>query len=126
MGLFCPSLHIGYCSPIPDAAQISTIFYYGALCVISALLWVSQLPTPPHRLLIYTDSMNSVEMFHSLKALEGYNDLLLFAVGILIWSHMSLCVFHVPSMENGIDNALSHQLFHIVDALHPGLTMCLF
>jgi hypothetical protein len=126
MGFYCSSLHVGFCSPLPDAAPIHSIFYYEALCVVSALLWALQLPTPPRRLLIYTDSMNTVEMFHSLKALDGYNNPLLVAVGILIRSHTSLRVFHIPGAENIIADALSRMLLHIVDAHHPGLVIRLF
>jgi hypothetical protein len=126
MGFFCSSFNVGFVSPVPQTALIHTIFYYEALCVVSALLWASQLPMPPRRLLIYTDSMNAVEMFHSFKALDGYNNLLLFAVGILIHSHTSLHVFHVPRSENIVTDALSRSLLHIVEAHHPGLVIRLF
>jgi hypothetical protein len=89
MGFYCPSLNINYCSSIPANAPLSTNFYDEALCVTSVHLWASQRPCLPHHLLIYTDSMNSVEMFHSLKALDGYNDLL-FSIGILMQTRVSL------------------------------------
>jgi hypothetical protein len=30
MGFYCSSLHVGFCSPLPDAAPIHSIFYYKA------------------------------------------------------------------------------------------------
>lgn len=41
MGFYCPSLNVSYCSPVPENSPLHTIFYYEALCVVSALLWAS-------------------------------------------------------------------------------------
>jgi hypothetical protein len=70
--------------------------------------------------------MNSVEMFHVFKALEGYNDILLFAVGIFIQTHLSLRVFHIPSVENIVADALARSLLHVAEAHHPSLIIRLF
>jgi len=53
------------------------------------------------------DLMNTVEMFHSLSMLPGYNDILQPAMGLLIPLFLSLCVLHIPGTENVITDALS-------------------
>jgi hypothetical protein len=121
MGFYCPSLNCGYCSTVPVGAPVTTIYFYEALCVVSALLWASELPLHPQRILIHTDSLDSVEMFHSLKAHAGYNELLLFAVRILTKSKTSLRVFHIDGVNNVVADALSRGLFSVALAHHPGL-----
>ena len=70
--------------------------------------------------------MNTVEMFHSLSALPGYNNLLMLAVGLPIPSLSSLQVLHVPGAENLVADALSRGLFKVTLSLHPGLVLRLF
>jgi len=53
------------------------------------------------------DSMNTVKNFNSLKAEQGYNELLMHAVGLLILSSISLHVFHIAGTENTVADALS-------------------
>src|SRR5882724_9691735 len=74
-----------------------------------------------HCLLIFTDLLDCVDMFNSLQEQEGYNDILLFIICILISSKLSLCIFHVPSTDNCITDALSCHLFDTVLSLSPGL-----
>jgi len=56
--------------------------------------------------------MNTVEMFNSLKAQQGYNELLMLAVGLLIPSSISLHVFHVAGTENTVADA-PHEVYSI-------------
>jgi len=51
--------------------------------------------------------MNTVEMFNSLKAHQGYNELLMQAMGLLIPSTISLHVFHIAGANNTVTDALS-------------------
>ena len=67
------------------------------------------------------DSLNCIEMFNTLSAQEGYNDILLFTVHILISSNISLHVFHIPGHDNMIADALSHHLPAAAVALLPEL-----
>ena len=66
LGFVHLNAQIGFCATIPPDALLNTIFFYEALCVVSAILWVSELPQVPCRLLIFTDSLNTVELFNSL------------------------------------------------------------
>ena len=71
LGFTAPSLKLGFTSAIPSDTKLTTIFFYEALAIASALLWASSINPPVKRLLIYTDSLNCVEMFNSLRALPG-------------------------------------------------------
>jgi len=126
MGFYCPACNASLFSAVLPSTPHDTIFFYEALCVLSALLWASELPTPPTRLLSHTDSLDMVEMFHSLKALERYSDLLLFAVRILLSSHISLRVFHIDGINNIVADALSRTLFDVALTHHPGPLIRLF
>ncbi|KAF8584387.1 hypothetical protein K439DRAFT_1346321, partial [Ramaria rubella] len=107
MAFYCPAYHVAFCSSTPEQVPHDTIFFLEALTVVSALTWASQLEFPPHKLWIHSDSLNTVEMFHSLKANEGYNNLLLYAVRLLLLSHISLCVTHILGADNTITDTLS-------------------
>jgi len=126
LGFYCPADNVAYHADISATTTQKTIFYQEALAVLSALTWALDSKSSGIRLLIYTDSMNTVEMFHSLSALPGYNDLLMHAVGLLIPSSSSLRVLHVPGAENSVADALSRGLFTIALSLHPGLVIHLF
>ena len=105
--IYCPSRDAGFFAASPKNAPVDTIFYFEALCVVSALVWATELLSAPHRILIHTDSLNTVEMFHSLKASKGYNDLLLFATHLMMDSHTSLHVFHIDGVNNTVADTLS-------------------
>jgi hypothetical protein len=70
--------------------------------------------------------MNTVDMFHSLKAHASYNHLLLFAVRLLLPQTTSLRVFHIPGLDNTVADAVSRGLFHVASALHPALRISHF
>jgi hypothetical protein len=74
----------------------------------------------------FHNSMNTVDMFHSLKAHASYNHLLLFVVRLLLPHTTSLRVFHIPGSDNTIADAVSRRLFHIASALHPALRISHF
>jgi len=107
LGFYCPSLNITYYADTSHIVPTHTIFYYESLSILSALAWAHDLTHSPHRLMIYMDSMNTVKMFSSLKAQQGYNELLMLAVGLMIPSEISLHVFHIAGTKNAIADALS-------------------
>jgi hypothetical protein len=126
LGFWSPSHQKGFASELPPNPPTSTIYYFKALCVVSALLWASKLCTVPKQLLIFSDLMNMVNTFNSLKADNDYNSLLHFAVEILLWSKISLCVYHIPDDENVVADTLSHFLWDVAQAHLPGLSIHLF
>ena len=66
--IYCdaPSRDASFFAASPQNTPVDIIFYYEALCVVSALVWATELLSALHRILIHTDSLNTVEMFHSL------------------------------------------------------------
>jgi len=73
MGLsfYCPTLNFAYYADITTSLQPAWSFFYKALCAISTNVgtWLDLFTTST---LIYMDSMNTIEMFNSLKAQQGY------------------------------------------------------
>ena len=126
MGFYFPGHNAGYFANTPDDAPVRTIFFYEALCVVSALLWATELPATPCRILIHTDSLNAVEMFHSLKAQKGYNNLLLFMTRLLLHTKTSVRVYHIDGNSNVVADALSQSLFDLALHRHLGLKIRMF
>jgi len=110
LGFYAPDCHLGFCASMPADCLCPMIFYFEALAIALAILWTSGLTPPIHHMLIYTDSLNSVEMFNTLNAQDGYKDILLFTVHILMTCNISLCMFHIPGTDNVIADALSRHL----------------
>ena len=127
LGFVDLNTQIGFYATIPPDALLNTIFFYEALCVISAILWASELLHVPRRLLVFTDSLNTVEMFNSLRSTDSYTELLLFAMCILLTlTLITLCVFHIPGTDNFIADALSCQLLATAASYLLGLQVHLF
>ena len=105
LGFEIPLHHLGFCTSTPSECLVTTIFYYEALAITSVVLWASGLSPKINHLLVYTNSLNCVNMFNTLSTQEGYNDILLFTVCILISLNISLCVFHIPGHDNTVADA---------------------
>ncbi|KAE9385630.1 hypothetical protein BT96DRAFT_1026532 [Gymnopus androsaceus JB14] len=96
---------LGYqCVISGDATE--PIFYFEALTVVSAILYAIKIPSI-HHVFVFTDNANTVDMFHSLKARQLYNPLLLTVTNHTICSGVQFRVSHIPGEENGIADALS-------------------
>jgi hypothetical protein len=128
MGFWYPHISnpVAYYSPIPPEVPPHFIFYYEALCVLSALLHASHSLRVPSRIMIYFDNTNTVDIFHSLRALPAYNFILRSAVDILLESNHQLRVRHVPSDLNSVEDAISRQQFSRALALCPNLQISFF
>ncbi|KIJ24645.1 hypothetical protein M422DRAFT_194440 [Sphaerobolus stellatus SS14] len=126
LGFYVPAKALGFASNIPPNPLIPNILFYEALTVVSAVAWAAALPKPPRRLLVYTDSLDSVEMFHSLRAKDGYNELLLLVVDLLMSNRISLRVCHVAGTYNSIADAISRGLFDLARQLAPTIQIGLF
>ncbi|PPR03806.1 hypothetical protein CVT26_000980, partial [Gymnopilus dilepis] len=98
-----------HCDSIADF--VAPIFYFEALCVLSALLNVSKRAQRGDRVVIYTDNMNTVQIFNSLSALPEFNDLLKAAVDVMILCDIKVRVLHIPGELNTIADTLSRSAF---------------
>lgn len=126
LGFFLQHTQEGFQCMVPDDPPRDTIFYFEALAVVSVVEAASHLTPIPARLLIYSDNTNTVDIFHSLRSLPPYNNLLKFTVSLLLKFNMSLRVEHISGVDNVIADALSR--FENTKAVTacPGLSISTF
>ena len=63
------------------------------------------------RIIIYTDNLNTVQMFNSLACLPDYNLLLHHSVDIILAHSINLHVLYVAGEQNVVTDALSQCQF---------------
>ena len=107
LGFYFERSKQGYQCIVPDGAPKDTIFYFEALAVVSVVDAVTRLSAIPSKLLVFSDNTNTVNIFHSLRSLPSYNDLLKFTVSLLVKYNISLRVMHVAGVDNSVADALS-------------------
>jgi hypothetical protein len=107
LGFYLVQSDQGFQCLVPQSPPKDTIFYFEALAVVSVVDAVTRLHKVPSRLLIFCDNTNTVNIFHSLRSLPPYNNLLKFTVSLLLKYNISLRVMHVPGVENIIADSLS-------------------
>ena len=123
MAFFFVHSRKGFQCHTPYNPPKDTIFFFEALAVTSVVDAATRLPILPTRLLIYCDNSNTVDIFHSLRSLPPYNDLLKYTVSLLIKFNISLRVVHVPGEDNDIADALSRFDNARATAACPGLSI---
>ena len=121
MGYWYPNLDVACYAPTPADEHPDLIFYFEALCVLCALADACHRSQGPGRFLIYTDNLNTVDIFSSLSALPAYNILLREAVNLLTAGGHDLRDLHVPGDENAVADALSRADFARALDLRPQL-----
>jgi hypothetical protein len=126
LGYWYPKSKEGYYAPTPVTVPTNAIFYFESLSVLSALLNVRHKAPHGSKILVYTDNLNTVDMFRSLHCLPPYNRLLKRAVDILIHHDFSLRVLHVPGEQNQVADALSRVRFSVAFDLVPDLQLLTF
>ena len=126
LGIFFPSLDLGLHSDLPREHPAHGIFYFEALTALSALIEaVTHVPSSP-RIVIFSDNMDTINIFSSLSASPVYNPILKHAVSLIIKHRVSLHVLHILGIDNVVANALSRQDFRRALAAHPSLTLSSF
>ena len=104
MAYWFPEFNLGFQCRIPESAEGHTIFYFEALAVTCTILQYISYCAP--RMVIYTDSQNTVDIWHLLKASAPYNHLLILTIDKLINLSIDACVLHIPGIENTVADAL--------------------
>jgi hypothetical protein len=115
LGFWYPGLSAGFWSVVPEDPPTGTIFYFEALSVLSAIIQSTSFGFPVNKLVVYTDNLNTVQMFNSLSALPAYNEILKSAVDHLLSdlaNPVQLRVIHVPGDTNIVADALSRGQLH--------------
>ena len=69
--------------PLPEGVKVD-IFFLELLTITSAVYHAGSLPCPLHRLLVWTDSLDSVAMLNSLHAAESLHNTPLLAIANVI------------------------------------------
>lgn len=106
MGFWVPNSGIGFQCRTMDPNH--PIFYWESLTVLAAIQWACEsCSTTPRRLVIYTDNMNTVSLFDTLRATPLYNPIILTACELMISFNIQVRVLHLPGIENGVADALS-------------------
>lgn len=130
MGFWCPRFNAGFLTiglpPAPSHLLDHNIYWFESLCVLSTLLWAASLPRRPSRLAIFTDNLNTVQVFASLRAYGAYNDIIRYACSVLILTHIDLRVWHILGDRNIIADALSRQMLHVVRNYYPTIQLSTF
>ena len=123
LGFWFPSLSAGFWSLILKEPLSNTIFYFEAISVLSAILHSTTMGLMICKLVVYTDNLNTVQIFNSLSALPEYNDILKAAIDHLLLdltNPIQLHIIHVPGDSN---NTLSHGFLHTIIDNMPFVTI---
>ena len=112
LGFWCPTYCVAFVANIPSTAPNTNTFWYEVLMVLAALHWASTLPLPLHHLTIFPDSLNTVQIFNSLRAsFAAYNLILLSIIHVLLLTpRIDLQVFHITGDQNYIVNVISQHM----------------
>ncbi|EKM61562.1 uncharacterized protein PHACADRAFT_190737 [Phanerochaete carnosa HHB-10118-sp] len=128
LGFWSPARQEGFMAALPvspDAVE-DTIFWYESLCVLAALQWAAALHHCPRRLAIYTDNLNTVQIFDCFRASAPYNSILHAASATLIASGIDLRVWHIPGSENVVADALSRGMLPVAHSYASSLRVLPF
>jgi hypothetical protein len=126
MGFWYHNTDVGYYSPTPTSPPVEHIFYFEALCALSALRHAVESFPNKRRFVIYSDNMNSVNIFSSLRANPAYNHILQAASDIMIKHNIDLRVLHVPGSSNTIADAISRLNIATVLDIIPSFRLSYF
>ncbi len=87
------------------------IFFFKQLAILFAIHHSTSLPSPRRRLLIYSDSLESVEAFNTLRVKASiHNAVLIATAGIVASTGIDFRVRHISGPTNLRANLLSHCL----------------
>jgi hypothetical protein len=97
--------------PCPAHVKID-IFFLELVAILSVIYHVACFTQPPRRILLFTDSLDSVGAFNSLRTSETlHNGPLLAVAGIVLQSGVDIHVRHITGTENVRADMLSRLLF---------------
>ena len=128
LGFWFPAGSVGFQHVIDPSASSPGIFYHEALAVVSTLHWAAHNITQKtgQCIAIYTDNLNTVDMFNTLHAQPTYNSLVLTAVNLALDHHIDFHVFHIPGQENIVSDAISRFRFDTLAVFAPLLRILQF
>jgi hypothetical protein len=98
--------------PPPPGIKID-IFFLELIAILSGIFHIASLPHPPRRLLLFTDSLDSVCVLNTLSASEPIHTAPLLAIAeIILFSGIDLRVRHISGISNVRADMLSRLLLN--------------
>ena len=87
--------YVYQCSPTPNSLKVD-IFFLELLAILSTLFHIANFSSPPHQILLFTDSLNSVGVLNSLAPEEKMHNAVLLGIShIMMISGIDLHVRHI-------------------------------
>ena len=113
-------------SPANSKEKID-IFFLELVAILSAVHHIALFPHPPKKALLWSDSLDSVAAYNSLKAAEPmHNSVLLALAGILMETGIDLRIRHIAGKENTRADLLSRLMIDDFYRRFPSESVCLF
>ena len=120
----------GFAYPLSQRNTSSSkidIFFLEMMGILSALYHAATLPSPPKRVLIHTDSMDSVQAFDRLRTSQASHTSILLAVAdIITKTGIDLRVVHIAGKLNIAADLLSRLLIEEFLRLFPSYRVRMF
>ena len=113
-------------SPSSDKEK-TDIFFLELVAILSAVHHVAQFRHPPKKVLLWSDSLDSVAAYSSLRAAESlHNSVLLALAGVLLETGMDLRIRHIAGKDNIRADLLSRLMIDEFHRRFPSESVCVF
>ncbi|KAF8797904.1 hypothetical protein BYT27DRAFT_7160568 [Phlegmacium glaucopus] len=110
-----------------NAKEKTDIFFLELVAILSAIHHIAVFPSPPRKVLLWTDSLDSVAAYSSLRAAESlHNSVLLALAGILLETGIDLRIRHIAGKNNTRADLLSRLMVDEFYRRFPAESICLF
>jgi len=126
LAFWYPAHRKGFYAAMPTVVAHEIIFYLESWAVASTIDDLQRKAVDYSKIVIYTDSMNTVDICNSLQCLPDFNPLLCFYIDICQSMNFDVHILHVPGEHNGVADAISHNNFEKAQKLVPGLNILKF
>ncbi|KIM37658.1 hypothetical protein M413DRAFT_42890, partial [Hebeloma cylindrosporum] len=128
LAFWSPRHNLGFqASIVPIPSSPHTIYYWEAYAVLSAFYWILHSTNPtPRRVVIYSDNLNSVHLFSSLRATVELNPIALTAADLMLRFDCQLRVAHISGKQNQVADALSRRMNIDARRFAPGIDIANF
>jgi hypothetical protein len=103
------------------------IFFLELVAILSAVHHIALFSHPPRKVLLWSDSLDSVAAYNSLRASEPiHNSVLLALASILLQTGMDLRICHIAGKQNTRADLLSRLMINEYYHRFPAERVCLF
>lgn len=90
LAFYYPDCLTGFYAPVPNESTYNIILYFEALAVASTCNDLKKMMTHQLHIIIYTNSMNMVDIFSFLNCLPEFNPLLQHCVNVMIMKEFQI------------------------------------